>query len=326
VQPTKKNVLPGVEPANGEVAWCYLAPRQMARPARRADPMGQNRGQRVSMNDPVTMRRQLRVELKRLRSGREFTQRYVAEELDWSQSKIIRIENGTVAIGVTDLRALLELYGVTDQDAIANLVAMARGSKRQPFVEYKDIFRPDTLRYFAYESSASLIRQVEPLVVPGMLQTEEYARALLQSYDLPQTRIGKIWESREERQELLDRPEPPKMFFILDEGTVRRTIGGPGVMRRQLDHLIELSKRPQVAIQVLQFTAGAHRGLRGPFVYLEFPDADDPDVLYLENSTGDAVFRDDTEFTGPYLEDFFLLEAQATDPERLEEVLHLSAA
>lgn len=278
------------------------------------------------MNDPVTMRRQLRVELKRLRTGCGFTQRYVADQLDWSQSKVIRIENGTVAIGVTDLRALLSLYRVDDQEVLSTLEDMAKGSKRQPFLEYRDVFRPETVRYFAYESSASLIRQAEPLVIPGMLQTEEYARALLGGYGKDEEWISKVWQSREERQELLDRPGPPEMFFILDEATVRRAIGGAGVMRRQLDHLVELSKRPRVSIQILGFELGAHRALRGPFVYLEFPAADDPDVLYLENATGDSVFRDDVEVTVPYLEDFFFLGSQASSPDKLDEALRPSLA
>ncbi len=274
------------------------------------------------MSDPVTMRRQLRVELRRLRNARHFTQRHVAKELDWSESKVIRIENGTVAIGVTDLRALLLLYGVDDSTAVDNLVGMARGSKHQPFSAYKNVLKPETLRYFAYESSASLIRQVEPLVVPGLLQTEEYARALIAAYEYPKDQIDVYWESREERQELLERSEIPEMFFIIDEGVVRRPIGGIGVMRRQLDHLVDLSKRPRISIQVLRFESGAHRALRGSFVYLEFAAPDDPDVLYLENTAGDSVFREEPELTGPYLEDFLALEAQASPADQLEETFN----
>jgi transcriptional regulator with XRE-family HTH domain len=275
----------------------------------------------MAINDPVTMRRKLRGELKRLRTEQRFTQRYVAEQLDWSQSKVIRIENGSVAIGVTDLRALLQLYRVEDADAIGALVEMARGSKHQPFAAYKDYFPAETLRFFAYEQSASIIRQVEPLVIPGMLQTEEYARALLENYDRPEERIEKIWDARSERQELLDRDDPPEMFFILDEAAVRRMIGGEGVMKRQLARLLELAARPQVTIQVLMFESGAHKALYGPFVYLEFPGMDDPDTVYLESSSGDAVFRDDPDVTGSYLETFFALEAQASAPNDLEKAL-----
>ena len=239
------------------------------------------------MNDPVTMRRKLRVELKRLRTALGFTQRHVADQLDWSQSKVIRIENGSVAVGVTDLQALLRLYRVDDQAAIDSLVEMARGSKRLPFTDYKDVLPPETLRFFAYESSASIIRQVQNILVPGLLQPEEYARALLGWWGLDEPRVAQLWAARLERQELLDRSEPPEMFFILDEAVVYRPVGGEGVMRNQRARLLELAERPRITIQVVPFAAGAYAGMRGPFNYLEFPGADDPDVLYLEGQMGE---------------------------------------
>jgi len=275
------------------------------------------------MNDPVTMRRKLRGELKRLRTTQGFTQRYVAERLDWSQSKIIRIENGSVAIGVTDLRALLQLYRLEDDGAVAALEDMARGSKRQPFAAHKDVVSAETLRFWGYSLSASIIRQVEPLVVPGLLQTEEYARALLAGYGIDPERIEKIWEARSERQEILEQSELPEMFFILDEAAIRRMVGGENVMKRQLARLVELNSRPRLTVQVIAFEVGAHKAMRGPFVYLEFPEADDPDVLYLENASGDSVFRDDPDVTGDYLEDFLKLETLASPPQDLEKALAL---
>jgi transcriptional regulator with XRE-family HTH domain len=273
------------------------------------------------MNDPVTMRRKLRVELKRLRTARDLTQRHVAERLDWSQSKVIRIENGSVAVGVTDLEALLRLYGVDDQDTIASMIEMARGSKKLPFTDYKDVLPAETLRFFAYESSASIIRQNQPLLIPALLQTEEYARALLESWGSEKTRIDQIWAARLERQELLDRVDQPEMFFILDQAAVQRPIGGDGVMRHQRARLLELAARPKISVQVVPFDVGAHLGLRGPFVYLEFPGADDPDVLYLEGQQGDYVFRDEEDVTGEYLETFFALEKIAAPSNDLEKVL-----
>lgn len=273
------------------------------------------------MNDPVTMRRKLRVELKRLRTERGLTQRHVAEQLDWSQSKVIRIENGSVAVAVTDLQALLRLYGIEDQATIDPLDEMARGSKRLPFTDYKGVLPAETLRYFAYESSASIIRQVEPLLIPGLLQTEEYARALLESWGVDARRIDDVWAARLERQELLERPESPEMFFIVDEAVVVRPVGGDGVMRNQRNRLLELASRPRISIQVLPFAAGAQAALRGSFVYIEFPGADDLDVLYLEGQEGDYVFRDEEEVTGRYLERFFTLERVASSPVDLEKVL-----
>lgn len=273
------------------------------------------------MNDPVTMRRKLRAELKRLRTASNLTQRAVAETLDWSPSKVIRIENGSVAVGVTDLHALLRLYGEQDGARIGELEEMARGSKRQPFASYKDLYPAETLRYFAYESSSVRIRQFELAVVPALLQTEEYAKALLRGLELDRSRIDQIWDSRVERQELLDRQDMPEMFFILDEAVIRRAVGGEGVMRSLREHLLLMSERPGITIQILPFAIGAYKTLTGPFVYLEFEAADDPDVLYLERPLGDSVFRDDEEVTGPYLETFYQLEKQASAPNALEAAL-----
>jgi hypothetical protein len=242
----------------------------------------------------------------------------VAEGLDWSPSKIVRVEAGTVAVGVTDLQALLVLYGVHEASRIDELVAMARGSKRQPFSAYKDLFAPETLRYFAYESSAHVIRQFEPLVIPALLQTEEYAKALLGGLEVGQGRIDQIWESRAERQDLLDRPDAPEMFFILDEAVIRRSVGGDAVMRALRAHLLELNSRQTLTIQVLPFMGGAHEGLNGPFVFLEFANPHDPDVLYVEGSVGDTILRDDEEVSGRYLEAFFRLERQALALNELE--------
>jgi transcriptional regulator with XRE-family HTH domain len=273
------------------------------------------------MNDPVTMRRKLTVELKRLRTARELTQRHVAEQLDCSASKVIRIEKGQVAVGVTDLKALLRLYGVDDQDRIASMVEMARGSKRLPFTDYKNVLPAETLRFFAYESSASIIRQVQPLLVPDLLQTEEYARALLSTWGTDPTRIDQIVMSRLERQELLERADPPAMFFILDEAAVQRAIGSSGTMRRQRARLLDLNARPRISVQVVPIDVGVRVGLRGPFVYLEFLGADDPDALYLEGQMGEYAFRDEEGVTSKYLETFIALEKIASPAQDLEKVL-----
>jgi transcriptional regulator with XRE-family HTH domain len=273
------------------------------------------------VTNPAAMRRRLIVELRRLRAQAKVTQRQVAERLDWSPSKIIRIEQGVVGISVTDLRALLNYYGVTDEHTLNDYAEMARGSKRQPFTDYRDILPADTIRFFGYEATASIIRQVELNVLPGLLQTEDYARSLLTAQGIEKARTDKLIESRRERQELLERPNPPEIFFIIDEGVLRRTVGGQAVMNRQLDRLVQAAKQPNVSIQVLPFALGAHAALAGPFVYLEFPTEDDPDVLYFENPLGDALFNDDPQLTSAYRERFWELEDAATDSAAFEEFL-----
>lgn len=272
------------------------------------------------MTESAALRRRLTAELRRLRAHAKLTQRQVAESLDWSPSKVIRIEQGTVRIGVTDLQALLNLYQVTDTTVVADLTSMARDSKKLPFAEYRDVVTAETLRYFQYEANASIIRQVHPLVVPGLLQVEEYSRAVLEAYSKPSKDADKIVESRKERQELLERTEPPEAFFILDESVLRREVGGPKVMSRQIEHLVEMAQRPAVTIQVIPFAAGAHSALAGPFVHLEFPADNDPDVIFVENALGDTLFRDDEEITAQYREQFWALEDAATRPESFEQV------
>jgi transcriptional regulator with XRE-family HTH domain len=266
-------------------------------------------------------RRRLTAELRRLRSQAKLTQRQVADTLDWSPSKVIRIEQGSVRIGVTDLQALLALYEVSDPGAVTELTSMARESKKLPYAEYRDVMSAEAVRYLQYEANASIIRQVALEVVPGLLQTEEYTRALFDVYRIDSARADKLVESRKERRELFERPEPPETFFILDESVIRREVGGSRVMAHQLEHLIATSRRSDVSIQVLPFSAGAHPALAGAFIHLEFPAEDDPDVIFVENTLGDTLFRDDPEITASYREQFWALEDLATRPESFEDVI-----
>jgi transcriptional regulator with XRE-family HTH domain len=254
------------------------------------------------------MRRRLRVELKRMRTTADLTQRDVAEALYWSPSKVIRIESGQVGISVTDLRALAGLYGLTDERELAALTQLAQGSRRQPFSEYRDVLQPDVLKFYGYQASASLLRQVEPLLVPGLLQTEEYTRALLRASRVAQERVERIVEIRRERQALLDQTERPEFFMMLGETVLRQAVGGPDVMKAQLQHLLALAERDRVSIRVLPFELGAHEALNGPFVHLEFPDPADPDVVFLEHSRGTSTFSDDSAQTAEYQVKFFALE------------------
>jgi transcriptional regulator with XRE-family HTH domain len=272
------------------------------------------------VTESAALRRRLTAELRRLRAKAKLTQRQVADELDWSPSKVIRIEQGTVRIGVTDLQALLNLYEVADPATVAELSTMARESKKLPFADYRGAVPAEGVRYFQYEANASIIRQVEPLLVPGLLQVEEYSRSVLAAYRRTAEDTDKIVESRKERQELFERSEPPETFFILDEAVLRREVGGPKVMARQIEHLIEVAKRPRVSIQVIPFGAGAHSALAGPFVHLEFPAENDPDVIFVENALGDTIFRDDEEVTADYREQFWILEDLAASPQAFADI------
>lgn len=278
--------------------------------------------------DPTVQRRRLRVELRKARDAAGFTQKQVAEALDWSPSKLLRIENGQVGISRTDLRALLDYYRITKTEAIDEFVRMAQDSKRQPWSAYKDVLSTEFMIYLGFEGSAKLIRQCEQLIIPGLLQTEEYARAVIRAYASPDTSpdiMDRQVEARLERQALLERRSPPEMFFILDDAVVRRWVGNrPGdsaVMRHQLERLKVLGSRPEISIQIVPFRQGIHFGMKGPFVILEFPDPEDDDLLFLESSRGNMVTRDNYDEIASYKDAFWDLEKLAIPSADLDEYL-----
>jgi len=272
-----------------------------------------------AMDNASALRRRLLAELRSLRPPHVHTQRQVAEALDWSPSKVTRIESGAVSISVTDLRALLGYYGVSDPDVVEQLVDLARRSRRarSPFAAYADVFSPVALRFFDFEQSASWIGEVELLVVPGLLQTEEYARAVMGVHDLEAEKAERFVGSRRVRQELLDRDDPPTFSFVLDESVLLRAVGGRAVMRAQLERLVDLARRPNVSIRVLPLALGEHVGLRGPFVLLRFAGTNDPDVVYIEQRRGDVLFQDELEVTANHLRLFGELERRAASPDAL---------
>lgn len=247
---------------------------------------------------PGVQRRRLRTELRRARQQAELTQEQVATAMDWSLSKVIRIEAGSVGVSTNDLKALLRLYKIFDDEQTADLIALARAGRERSWQSaYRDVVSPRLLQLIEYEASASISRNFQPLLVPGLLQTEEYARAVLGQFAAPTTaeRIDAQVEVRMRRQELVDRDDPPLLFFILDEAVTHRMVASPAVMRRQVRKLIELAGRPHVTVEIVPFSAGVHPGLQGPFVIYEFPDPADDDVLYLENPLGDVISRDSPE-------------------------------
>lgn len=280
---------------------------------------------------PVVQRRRLRTELRKARQNASLTQEQVAEAMDWSLSKVIRIEAGTVGISTTDLKALLSHYRLDDPDTTSQLVALARAARERSWWSvYRDVAPPGLLQLIGYEAASYIIRNFETLLVPGLLQTEDYARAIVLALDEGATaeRVNALVEIRMRRQEQLDRDDPPLLFFILDEATVRRPIGGRDVMRRQIHHLIEMAAKSNVTIEIVPFTAGAHPGLRGPFVIIEFPDPGDDDVLYLE-ARGDLTIRGDISEAGEvsaHREVFEQLRGLSLGPDGSSAYLHKLAA
>lgn len=271
--------------------------------------------------DPSQHRRRLRVELRRAREDAGLSQRDAAEALEWSLSKLIRIEGGTVSLSVTDLRALLRLYGVPqDAPKTQALVEAARGSKGQPWwAEYRQLVSPQFEQYLSYETAATSFHVYHPSLVPGLLQTADFAASLL-APAFPRDLADHLVRLRLRRQENVYDGEGhgeghgdgdngaaggrggPQLRFVLDEAALHRHIGGPAVMLGQLARLRELAEHDHVSLRVIPFSEGAYAALGGAFVVLGFPD--DDDVLFLETAEGSFVNRHDHELIVRYRHDF----------------------
>jgi len=265
---------------------------------------------------PAVTRRRLRTELRRARLDTGLTQEQTARAMDWSLSKLIRIENGTNNISTNDLKALAQYYEVADEKQVASWVALARASRERTWWSSSDIPKP-LAQLIEYENAAYLSRHYEDLVVPGLLQTTDYMLASTRQLapDMPDSQVNRVIEVRLKRQELLKRAEAPLLFFILDEAVIRRVVGSTDVMRGQLQQLIEVAAMPNITVEVVPFTAGLVPGLQAPFVIHEFSDAADDELLYLESPRGDMLSRDDAEEILGYREDFERLRRASLGPE-----------
>ncbi|MEU6734714.1 helix-turn-helix domain-containing protein [Streptomyces physcomitrii] len=242
--------------------------------------------------NPTVRRRRLGQELRRLRELKGMTAEEVAERLLVSQSKISRLENGRRSISQRDVRDLCGVYEVEDVRIVDSLMQMAKDSRQQGWWHsFGDI--PYSV-YIGLETDAASLRVYDPQVVPGLLQTRPYAEALIAGA-LPETAptdIDKRVQVRLRRQERITSPEAPlRLWTVLDEAALRRVVGDRTVMREQLEHLVEQSRLPHVTVQVIPFHLGAHPGLNGQYAILEFPDASDSSVVYIEGVTSDLYLE-----------------------------------
>ncbi|MHB9860511.1 helix-turn-helix domain-containing protein [Streptomyces sp. YIM S03343] len=252
--------------------------------------------------DPSLNRRRLRLALRAARDKTGLTQREAADRLDWSLSKVIRIEAGTVSLSVTDLQAMLRLYEVTDEDLVADLEQAARGSKGQSWwSEYNDIITPPFAQMLGYESAADSIRAYHPTLIPGLLQTVDYIDALFAASPSA-SQVRRSVDLRTARQERVVEDSGTSVTMILDESALRRLVGGPGVMRNQLAHIKQLTEDEKIRLQVLPLSAGAHDSLENSFVLFGYRD--DEDVLYLSGPGGVLTNRDNREMVARYQECF----------------------
>jgi transcriptional regulator with XRE-family HTH domain len=266
---------------------------------------------------PTVRRRRLGSELRRLRESQSIKLEEVAERLGLAPSTLSRIETGKAPTRTAYLNSMLELYGVEDPSQRQVLLEMAREGHRKGWWTVWDGVLPTGFGiYVGLEAEAASLRVYEAQVVHGLLQTEEYARAVMTTVRRRQTpeEIDRLVALRLQRQEVLMRADPLELWIILDEAVLRRMTAPAAVMHRQLEHLCDASNWPSVTLQVLTFGSGLHPGLGGPFAIIEFPERFDPDVVYSEGVTGQAYIEEREREVKARAEAFDLLRATALPP------------
>lgn len=267
--------------------------------------------------------RRLTTRLRELRVSAGLKQAQVASQLEWSQPKVARIERGEVPVSRTDLVALLSLYGVNDETTMAEMIEGARAGRHRHFSKYRGVFAKEFLYYLEFEGLAQRIKHFESDVLPGPLQTADYARAVLRSARMvdglpPSEReetnaiIEQKVQARMDRKAmLLQDSRSTRAEFIVSEGVLRRAVGaesgGEYLMPEQIDHLHELARKPHLDVRILPFSAGAHPGMSGGFVILELPDPYKDSLLYIENSAGELSTRDQPERVRRFMNIFDVL-------------------
>jgi transcriptional regulator with XRE-family HTH domain len=265
-----------------------------------------------------TQRRRLRTVLRQLRTEAALTQEQVAGEMDWSLSKVIRIETGAVSVSVNDVRALLTLYSVTDRARADGIIELARVARQRPWwYAYREHYSPAFQSYLDLEAGAAVLKFFHPAMIPGLLQTEDYARAAIVATAFgheADERVDLDVDVRQRRQRaIFDQPNPPRIVVVLEEPALRRPLGGTATMRGQLRRLLEVQELPHAALHVLPFTADVVGGSFGQFIILEFDDEDDPPAVYLDGVAGADVLRSDTRFSEPYVRMYDRLHRAALD-------------
>jgi transcriptional regulator with XRE-family HTH domain len=254
-------------------------------------------------DDPGAQRQRLGTELRRRREVLNLKQREAAVELEWSLSKLIRIEAGAHSVSVSDLKSMIDVYKISDAHEVEALMSAARASRGQAWwSRYREAVPPPYARYLGHEGSAKSFRVFHPLLVPGLLQTEEYASELLKV--LPDQRAARLLvELKMDRQERLFAQPGLSFTFIMGEEALYRWIGGRRVMQRQLEHLVAVAGRTDLELRIVPFDAGAYPGLIGPLVLLRLVESGE-DVSYVENVGGDQLIRDDPDIISRHQEYF----------------------
>jgi transcriptional regulator with XRE-family HTH domain len=273
---------------------------------------------------PTVHRMLVGAQLRRLRTDMGLSREQAAEAIRASEWKIHRLENGQVGFKDRDIVDLLRRYGVTDPDDIADFLEFAREANAPGWWQHYSDLLPRWFRaYVDLESTASLIRTYEGQFIPGLLQTDDYMRAVIHGALLDESgeEVGRRVRLRMARQVLLTREHPPRLWGVVDEAALRRPVGGHEVMRGQLERLIAATKLPNVILQILPFASGAHPAMVGAFSILRFADGDLPDVVYVEHLTN-ALYLDGRDDVNQYLHVMDQISMSAAPPDKTMDILH----
>jgi transcriptional regulator with XRE-family HTH domain len=273
---------------------------------------------------PTVHRMLVGAQLRRLRTDMGLSREQAAEAIRASEWKIHRLENGQVGFKDRDIVDLLRRYGVTDPDDIADFLEFAREANAPGWWQHYSDLLPRWFRaYVDLESTASLIRTYEGQFIPGLLQTDDYMRAVIHGALLDESgeEVGRRVRLRMARQVLLTREHPPRLWAVVDEAALRRPVGGHEVMRGQLERLIAATKLPNVILQILPFASGAHPAMVGAFSILRFADGDLPDVVYVEHLTN-ALYLDGRDDVNQYLHVMDQISMSAAPPDKTMDILH----
>ena len=275
---------------------------------------------------PTVRLRRLAGELKRIREAAGLTQEEVSERTGKDRSTLYRLENAQQRPQKSTLIQLLDMYGV-DGEQRADLLTLLREAGQLGWLQPLRAELPAVYSgYIGFEDEARSISNYESLFVPGLLQTEDYARAMTRGI-LPHATSEQVdvrVQARMERQTLLTRDDPPQLWAIMDEAAIRRVVGGHAVMRAQLAKLREAADLPNVTIQVIPYDAGAHAGMLGSFVVLDFPNPADQSIVYIDSMAGDLFLEDDAEIRR-YILMFQHMRAAALRPDQTLSLLAAAA-
>ena len=273
-------------------------------------------------SSPTVRRRRLAAELRQLRKESGKTREQVAEFVGCSPVTITRIESAQSAARLADAARMLECYGVTGERREILMTLCGEARKRGWWHQFSGAIPAWFEVYVGIEGEASEIRSYQPELIDGRLQTEGYIRALmLADVDVPtEEELERRIALRMKRQEQLSGEDAPKMWVVLNEGALRRQVGGPDTMNEQLRHLLEVSRSHRIVLQVLTYAGGAHPAMDGAFEILRFPEAADPDVVYVQYRRGSIYLEDSTDVAA-YAELFDHLRARALGPDESRDLI-----